>query len=211
MESDRIEVKGRLVKGLLIGGVLILLTGIGLYWVYFEYRANPPTLVMAILVMAVGLLFIYLTISVYLSCLVIDDTGIVKTNLFRGYVQIKWKDIANVAEKPGIEHGIVKLEIVPVKGRKIEIYSNWVEDYNLLLNMVASRVAVDISRSRFRDSDDPLQAASKRIPPTGKSTSGDPDRSTHANLRLRVSGVQILYLLGLAAMTFFLVWRAINR
>ena len=80
------------------------------------------------------LLFIYLAISAYLSCLVIDDTG------------------------------IVKLEIVSAKRRRIEIYSNW----------------------------------------------GDSDRSSRGNLRLRVSGVQILYLLGLLAMTFFLFWRAIN-
>jgi hypothetical protein len=211
MKEDRIEIKGQLIKGLLIGGLFILLVGIALYWIYFEYDANTIALVLALFVIVVGLLFIYLAVSAYLSCLVIDSTGIVKTNFFRGLIQIKWEEIASVVEKPGLEPGILKLEIVTAKKRRMDIYSNWIKDYDLLFALVDSRISIDTDRTRVRETTE----TSFHQTPSDRSddqrctdTSG---RSTRTNLRLRVTGGQILYLIAMLIVTFFLFWQAFSR
>jgi len=211
MSEDRIEIKGRLIVGLLIGGLAFLLIGIAMYWFYFEHDGNPPLLVMGIIIMAVGLLFIFLAIVAYLSCFIVDGTGIVNTSLFRGFNQIKWEDIERVVEKPGLEPGIFKLEIHSKKSKRMDVYSNWVKDYGLLFTLVDSRVAVDTSKTRLQESTDSSETTAKSFSADGEDSGDASDRTTYRNLRLRVTGGQILYLLAMLLMTFFLFWRVIKH
>ena len=211
MSEDRIEIKGRLIVGLLIGGVAFLLIGIAMYWFYFEHDGNPPLLVMGIVILAVGLLFIYLVIAAYLSCFIVDGTGIVNTSLFRGFNQIKWEDIESVVEKPGLEPGIFKLEIHSLKSKRMDVYSNWVKDYDLLFTLVDGRVAVDTSRTRIQESTDSAETTAKSVAADSEYSVGASDRTTRRNLRLRVTGGQLLYLLAMLVMTFFLLWRVIKH
>lgn len=211
MSEDKIEIKGKLITGLLIGGLFILLTGIALYWIYFEHDGNPPLLVIAIIIMAVGLLFIYLAIAAYLSCFVIDTTGIVKTSLFRGFAQIKWGEIERVVEKPGLEPGILKLEILSKKRKRMDIYSNWVNDYDLLFTLVNSRAAVDTTKTRIQESADSAHITATKVSRDSEESGEASERSTRTNLRLRVTGGQILYLLAMLLMIFFLFRQVIKH
>jgi len=207
VNPDRIEIKGRLIIGLLIGGLGIALTGIALYWLYFEHGANTVTLIMGIFVMLVGLLFIFLSVSAYLSCLVVDGTGIVQTGLFRGFRQIRWDQIERAVEKAGLEPGIFKLEIISPRTH-MEIYSNWVEDYDLLFALVDKRVPVDTTRTRVST---PASIEGRSLHTEGGNGDKPKKRSDRTNLRVRVTGGQILYFLAMLSVTVFLFWRAFRR
>ena len=207
MNPDRIEIKGRMITGLLAGGLGIVLTGIALYWLYFEYQANIVTLIMGIFVMLAGLLFVFLSVSAYLSCLVVDGEGIVQTGLFRGFRQIRWDQIERAVEKAGLEPGIFKMEIIS-PGTRMEIYSNWVEDYDLLFSIVEKRVPVDTTRTRVHT---PASIDSKALHTEGGNRGQTKNPSNRTNLRVRVTGGQILYLLAMLSVTVFLFWRAFHR
>ncbi len=205
MDDNRIEIKGTLSPGLLFGGLFITGMGILLYWVYFAYRANPPTLVGALFCILFGLFFLYLALSAYTSCFILDETGIIKTSLLRGFVQLKWDRIESAVEKPGIEHGIVKLEIASDKKAKIDIYSNWVKDYDLLFQLVDSMIGVDTQASRVENSDSVAENTMVKSSLKDRPVSGSSKQSSYTGLRLRVTGVQILYFLGVLLMSFFMI------
>lgn len=185
MDDNRIEIKGTLSLGLLFGGLFITGIGILLYWIYFAYQANPPTLVAVLFLILFGLFFLYLAVSAYTSCFILDETGIIKTSLLRGFVQLKWDRAETAVEKPGIEHGIVKLEIVSDKKVKIDIYSNWVKDYNLLFRLVDSMIVVDTQASRVENSNSVAENTIVKSSSKDRPVSGSSKQSSYTGLRLR--------------------------
>lgn len=205
MNNNRIEIKGTLSPGLLFGGFFITGMGVLLYWVYFTYRANPPTLVASLFLILFGLFFLYLAASAYTSCFILDETGIIKTSLLRGFAKLKWDRIESVVEKPGIEHGIVKMEIVSDKKVRIDIYSNWVKDYDFLFQLVDLMIGVDTQASRVANTDSAAENTIVKRSSKDKPVSASSKQSSYTGLRLRVTGVQILYFLGVLLMSFFMI------
>lgn len=208
-EPIRTEIKGQLSPGLVLGGLFIGGVGGFLYWVYFHYEANPPTLVGALLCILVGLLFIYLAVAAYASSFVIDSQGIAWTSLFGGLRKTDWDEVESAVEKPGLEPGIFQLRIQPRNGKPVDIYSNWVDDYDLLLSTVDALVEVDTSASRVEEQESSVEARQERPRSAPDSEAAEP--VPRKDLRARVTSVQILYLLGMLIVTVAMFWRAFLR
>jgi hypothetical protein len=98
---------------------------------------------------------------------------------------LKWDRVESAVEKPGIEHGIVKLEIVSDKKVKIDIYSNWVKDYNLLFRLVDSMIVVDTQASRVENSNSVAENTIVKSSSKDRPVSGSSKQSSYTGLRLR--------------------------
>jgi hypothetical protein len=203
--SEPVVVRGRFVPGLLFGGVLFAGAGIGLSWVYFAEDGNPPLLVMAVIIFLVGLLFLYLCAAAYSSSFLVTEAGIVQTRFTRGFTEIRWDDLEQAEEQPGIEHGLLILKLQSSAGRRIEVYSNWMSDYDGFFDDVSRYVQIDTSLSRA----DGTQRA--RAEPEPEEASARPRVDAPPDprsLRLRVTGTQVAYVVATLGMTALMFWRA---
>ena len=206
-----VEIQGKFVPGLLFGGILFTGAGIGFYWLYFAADANPPVLVIGLVITLFGFLFLSLLASAYASCFRVDESGIVKTGLFRGVTRIGWDELSIASEEPGIEHPLLVLKLESTRKKRIVVYSNWLDDYHGFFALISSYVDVDTraSRASQREETPVLDGSSEHnSEPAAESSTA---QSSGGNVRLRVTGTQIFYFLSTLLVAALMIWRALNR
>jgi hypothetical protein len=209
-KKPAVEIRGKFVPGLLFGGILFTGAGIGFYWLYFAADANPPALVIGLVITLFGFLFFSLLASAYASCFRVDESGIVKTGLFRGVTRIGWDELSKASEEPGIEHPLLVLKLESTRKKRIVVYSNWLDDYRGFFDLISRYVDVDTSASRVSQREEAPVLDRSAEDHSARATGSATARSSGGNVRLRVTGTQIFYFLSTLLVAGLMIWRALN-